>query len=58
MSGAIKIILTEHDAMALHGFAARARDVAQSRRLLAIEPRSGSMGRAQPYFLTVGLEAA
>ena len=36
MSGAIKIVRTEHDATALRGLAARARDAAQSRRLLAI----------------------
>ncbi len=36
MSGAIKVVRTEHDATALRGLAARARDAAQSRRLLAI----------------------
>ena len=36
MSAAVKIIQTEHTASELRGFAARSRDTAQSRRLLAI----------------------
>jgi transposase len=36
MSAAVKIIQTEHTASELRGFAARSRDPAQSRRLLAI----------------------
>ena len=36
VSGAIEIARTEHDTTALRGLAARARDVAQSRRLAAI----------------------
>ncbi len=36
MSAAVQITRTEHDAGALRGFAAKSRDAAQSRRLLAI----------------------
>ena len=36
MSAAVKITQTEHTASELRGFAARSRDTAQSRRLLAI----------------------
>jgi transposase len=36
MSGAVKIVRMDHDAVALRRFATRSSDVAQSRRLLAI----------------------